>query len=110
MARIEARDLDPDDIGRLVTVTDDTGESLTMTLHRYARDADGISIKGRCLGHVREVEDMPPWEVLHIYRDEEEPRAVLAQVLDAEMASADRLPPMPSSVSLEQYNIRMGGL
>lgn len=100
MSRIEARDLDPDDIGQLVTVTDDSGESITMTLRRYTRSADGVTITGRCLGHVRRVADLPAWEVLHVRRAEQTSEPDDWELIDhatsARITSlADRLPPMP---------------
>lgn len=76
--RLQANELTPEHHNRLVTVSDETGQSITMTLTRITADDGQVIIRGRALGQSRGVV-LEPTAVVHLYGDQDD-TAVAAAV------------------------------
>lgn len=83
--RLEASELsEHEHLNKLVTISSDTGESITMTLVKIDHSGATTTLRGRALGQTRGVL-LPPWEVVHVYADEhhDRRRPTMTATLDA---------------------------
>lgn len=69
--RLLAEELTTDHINRLITVSDDDGESITMTLTKLTPGVGVVIVRGRALGQSRGVV-LRPDDVVHIFADEDD--------------------------------------
>lgn len=94
--RLQADELTPHQYGDLVTVSNDNGESITMTLQKIAPDPDDtdtVELRGTCMGSSRRV-ILPPTKVVQIYGSDELPSDELLSPglqAEADAATAGRL-------------------
>lgn len=91
--RLTAADLTPDHLNRLVTVSEDTGESITMVLTRLDTDRDTVTLRGRSLGFTRGVV-LPTWAPVHLYA-EEDPTTAVADAVGVLTSEVHRLASRP---------------
>lgn len=69
MSRITAAELTPQHQGELVTVSAETGESITITLQSIRTDDDRVRLTGKCMGSRRQLV-LVSWQPVHVYTPE----------------------------------------